>query len=143
MTDRVSEEQRHLIMSHINGKDTTIEVKVRKWLFNKGMRYRKNNRKILGTPDISIAKYKIAIFINGCFWHGHDGCKLASVPKTNTEFWTNKINKNKERDTRVETELKKQGWNVFIIWECQLGKNFEKTMNNLYNQLNEIKNKRL
>lgn len=143
MTDRVSKEQRHLIMSHINGKDTTIEVKVRKWLFNKGMRYRKNNRKILGTPDISIAKYKIAIFINGCFWHGHEGCKLASVPKTNTEFWTNKINKNKERDIRVETELNKQGWNVIIIWECQLGKDFEKTMNNLYKQINEIKNKRL
>lgn len=143
MSDKITSEQRHLNMSRINSKDTTIEIKVRKWLYRNGLRYRKNNRKILGTPDISIAKYKIAIFINGCFWHGHEGCMLASVPKTNTEFWTNKINKNKERDIRVETELKKQGWNVIIIWECQLGKEFEITMNNLYSQINEIKNKRL
>lgn len=143
MVDKVNQEQRRLNMSHIRNKETKIEIKVRKWLYRNGLRYRKNNRMILGTPDISIAKYKIAIFINGCFWHGHEGCKLASVPKTNTEFWTNKINKNKERDIRVETELKKQGWNVIIIWECQLGKDFEITMNNLYSQINEIKNKRL
>lgn len=143
MTDTLSKDKRHINMSHIKSAETKIEIKVRKWLYKNGVRYRKNSRNILGTPDISIKKYKIAIFINGCFWHGHYNCKLATVPKTNTDFWVDKIKKNKVRDIKIKRELESEGWHVLVIWECQLGKEFENTMTTLLDKINEIKTKNI
>ena len=98
MTDRITPEHRSWNMSRIKGKDTKIEVKVRSWLFSKGFRFRKNDRRYPGTPDIVLPKYKTVIFINGCFWHRHEGCRYATTPKTRTEFWMNKFEKNVEND---------------------------------------------
>lgn len=128
MTDKVSKEKRSEIMSHIRGKDTSIEVAVRLWMFHHGIRYRKNVRDIEGTPDIAIKKYKIAIFVNGCFWHGHDNCKYFKLPKSNTEFWKTKIEKNMERDIQTHQNLTNSGWLVLVLWECELKKNFEVVM---------------
>lgn len=107
-------------MSRIRGKNTKPEITVRKYLFSKGFRYRKNDRKLPGSPDIVLPKYKTVIFVNGCFWHGHKGCRYFVVPKTNTEFWVNKINTNIERDENKYKSLKNMGWTVIVIWECQL-----------------------
>ena len=95
MADTFSKEKRHEIMSKVKSKDTKIEIKVRKWLYGHGVRYRKNCKNILGKPDISIKKYKIAIFVHGCFWHGHTGCPNFRLPKSNTIYWKNKIKKNR------------------------------------------------
>lgn len=107
-------------MSQIKGKDTKPEEIVRKFLFSKGFRYRKNDKRLPGTPDIVLPKYRTVIFVNGCFWHGHEGCRYFVVPKTNTEFWLNKINNNKERDRRNHESLIAAGWKVIVIWECSL-----------------------
>ena len=107
-------------MSMIKGKDTKPEELVRKYLFSKGFRYRKNDRRLPGTPDIVLPKYRTVIFVNGCFWHGHEGCRYFVVPKTNTEFWVNKINTNIERDRCKQETLKELGWNVIVVWECEL-----------------------
>ena len=109
-------------MSQIKGKDTKPEELVRKALFSKGFRYRKNDRKLPGSPDIVLPKYRTVIFVNGCFWHGHKGCKYYVVPKTNTTFWLNKRNSNILRDTCQQRQLKEMGWNVIIVWECELKK---------------------
>ncbi len=107
-------------MSQIKGKETKPEVIVRKYLFSKGFRYRKNVKKLPGSPDIVLPKYKTCIFVNGCFWHGHKGCPKFVVPKTNTEFWLNKINTNRNRDDKAISQLISSGWNVITIWECDL-----------------------
>jgi DNA mismatch endonuclease (patch repair protein) len=99
MTDTFSKEKRHEVMSKIRGKDTKIEIKVRHWLYHHGIRYRKNCKDIAGKPDIAIKKYKIAIFIHGCFWHGHENCKYYRLPKSNTEFWKDKLKRIKERSS--------------------------------------------
>lgn len=125
-------------MSCIKGKNTKPEEKVRKALFAKGFRYRKNDRRLPGTPDIVLPKYRTVIFVNGCFWHGHKGCKYYVVPKSNTEFWVNKITSNIERDAIKATQLKKLGWQVITIWECELKKPvFDGTINAL---IKDIKN---
>lgn len=116
-------ETRSYNMSCIKGKNTKPEEIVRKYLFSKGLRYRKNDKKLPGTPDIVLPKYKTVIFVNGCFWHGHEGCCYFVVPKTNTEFWVNKIGTNKQRDNREINELRTLGWKVIVVWECQLKKN--------------------
>ena len=108
-------------MSRIKSSNTKPEEIVRKYLFSKGFRYRKNDKRYPGKPDIVLPKYKTVIFINGCFWHGHKGCKYYVVPKTNTDFWLNKINHNIERDQKQINQLKMEGWNVIVVWECQLG----------------------
>ena len=100
MTDKLTPEQRRRCMSSIRSTDTKPEIIVRKFLFNEGFRYRLHTKKLPGSPDIVLAKYKTVIFINGCFWHGHEGCKYYVLPKTNTEFWKEKIGKNKERDLK-------------------------------------------
>jgi len=107
-------------MSRIKGKDTKPEEIVRKYLFSKGFRYRKNVAALSGKPDIVLPKYHTCIFVNGCFWHKHEGCRYFVWPKNNAEFWKEKITKNVERDERNEAILRQSGWKVIIVWECQL-----------------------
>ena len=113
-----SKKKRSAVMAKIKGKDTKPEWIVRRYLFSRGYRYRKNVKGLPGTPDIVLRKYGIVIFIHGCFWHGHevDG----TMPKTNREFWKNKIEGNKLRDKRNKEKLRKMGWSVITVWECQL-----------------------
>ena len=107
-------------MSQIRGKDTKPEEVVRKYLFSKGLRYRKNDKKLPGKPDIVLPKYKTIIFVNGCFWHKHEGCKYFSWPQNNKEFWKEKIMGNVERDLKNMGCLSEMGWRVITIWECEL-----------------------
>ena len=121
MTDRISRKKRSWNMSQIKGKNTKPELTVRKYLYHRGFRYRLHNKNLIGKPDISIKKYKIAIFINGCYWHRH-GCKMTTTPKTNTDFWKNKFKENVKRDKKNYKTLKELGWHVIIIWECEVNK---------------------
>lgn len=120
MADVMTPEQRRRNMAAIKGKDTKPEMIVRKHLFSRGLRFRVQVRKLPGTPDIVLPKYKTVIFVNGCFWHGHDGCKYFRLPKSNVQFWKEKIERNVARDTRSETELKALGWRVIRVWECEI-----------------------
>lgn len=120
MTDKLNSDQRHRCMSSIRSINTKPELIVRKFLFKEGFRYRLHIKKLPGSPDIVLAKYKTVIFINGCFWHGHKGCKKAGLPKTRTDWWEKKINTNIERDQNNYMQLKALGWHIIIIWECQL-----------------------
>lgn len=127
-------------MSRIKGKETKAEVVVRKYLFANGFRYRKNVRQLPGTPDIVLPKYKTCIFINGCFWHGHEGCRYFVVPKTNTEFWLNKIEANRQRDIRKINDLQILGWKVITIWECELiASKRSETLESLIKQVKNVK----
>ena len=109
-------------MSRIKSKNTKPEELVRKYLFSHGFRYRKNDKRLPGTPDIVLPKYRTVIFVNGCFWHGHNQCRYFVIPKSNTEFWVDKINKNIERDALNTEKLLSLEWNVITIWECELKK---------------------
>lgn len=120
MADVMTPEQRSRCMAAIRGKDTKPEMIVRKYLFSRGLRFRVQVRKLPGTPDIVLPKYKTVIFVNGCFWHGHEGCKYFRLPKSNVDFWKEKIERNVARDTRSETELKALGWLVIRVWECEI-----------------------
>ena len=120
MTDKMTPEQRHRCMSHVRSKNTKPEMLVRRFLFSRGFRYRVNVKNLPGKPDIVLRKYKTCIFINRCFWHGHDGCKYFIMPKTRTEFWQAKIERNKERDYEIQRQLASMGWHCITIWECQL-----------------------
>ena len=122
MADVHTLEQRSYNMSQIRSKSTKPEEVVRKYLFSQGFRYRKNDRRLPGKPDIVLPKYKTVIFVNGCFWHGHEECKYFVWPRSNEEFWRNKISINIERDKRNVSSLQSQGWRVLIIWECELKK---------------------
>ena len=135
MTDRISKEDRSYNMSRIKGKDTVIELQVRKYLFSLGYRYRKNVRTLPGTPDIVLGKYKTAIFVNGCFWHHHKGCKLAYVPKNNNDFWNAKFKRNVENDRKHIRELKKEGYNVIVVWECNLKRNAKKELEKIVSKI--------
>lgn len=107
-------------MSRIRSKDTKPEIIVRRYLFKKGFRYRKNVKKLTGKPDIVLRKYKTTIFVNGCFWHGHDKCKDSHIPKSNSEWWREKIYRTKQRDQAHYSQLEKDGWNVIVLWDCDL-----------------------
>ena len=120
MADIKSKEARSYNMSRIRGKDTKPEETVRKYLFSQGFRYRKNDKHLPGTPDIVLPKYRTVIFVNGCFWHGHEGCRYFVWPKNNAEFWKNKIINNIQRDENNLQLLISQGWKVIIVWECEL-----------------------
>lgn len=136
MADVHTPEQRSYNMSQIRNKNTKPEELVRKYLFSKGFRYRKNDTRLPGKPDIVLPKYKTVIFVNGCFWHGHEGCKYFVWPKSNEVFWKEKISGNIQRDIRNHKLLEDQGWNVITIWECELKKHaIEATLNNLTEQL--------
>ena len=125
-------------MSHIRSKNTKPEQLVRQALWHQGFRYRLHVKDLPGKPDIVLPKYKTAIFINGCFWHGHDGCKDFVIPKSNTAFWLDKIVKNKARDARDEAALNVAGWKVVTIWECELKKpQFDDTVSSLIKRLKE------
>lgn len=107
-------------MSVISGKETKPEIQVRKFLFQRGFRFRKNVKTLPGKPDIVLPKYKTVIFVHGCFWHGHEGCSKASIPSTNIEFWEKKISSNINRDKQVIYKLTQLGWQTFTVWECEL-----------------------
>ena len=118
--DKLTKEQRHRCMSAIKGKNTKPELLVRKYLFSRGFRYRLNYPRLPGHPDLVLRKYRTVIFVNGCFWHGHQGCKYYTLPKTNIEFWKNKIERNRNRDLAERQKIVSMGWHCITIWECQL-----------------------
>lgn len=125
--DIVSKEQRHYIMSRIRGKNTSLETIVRKYLFSRGLRYRLHDKKLPGNPDIIFKKYRTVIFINGCFWHQHFNCKYAHIPKTNREYWVKKLANNIKRDEENLKKYKEIGWNVIVVWECELKPSYRQT----------------
>lgn len=138
MVDVLTVEQRHRCMSQIHSKGTKPEMKVRKWLWAHGYRYRLNVKSVPGKPDIVLRKYRTAIFVNGCFWHGHEGCEKFRLPQTNAVFWKNKINRNQERDRENYQMLQANGWQVIVVWECQLSpKRIDQTMNEVELLMNE------
>lgn len=118
--DTMTPEERSRCMAAIRSKDTKPEMAVRRYLFSRGLRYRVSNRKLPGSPDIVLKKYKTAIFIDGCFWHGHAGCRAYRLPSTNEKFWRHKINMNMARDYAANVDLELTGWRVIRIWECEV-----------------------
>lgn len=139
--DNHSKEVRSYNMSKIRSTGTKPEEMVRKYLFSKGLRYRKNVKKLPGKPDIVLPKYKTIVFVNGCFWHGHKDCRYFIMPKSNIEYWESKINNNIARDKKTYDSLLTLGWNIQVVWECELKKDKrEKTLERLYyNVLMNIK----
>jgi DNA mismatch endonuclease (patch repair protein) len=128
MADIVSEAQRSYIMSRIRSSNTKPELLVRKILHGLGYRFTVNgpkNKKLPGSPDVVLPKYNTVVFVHGCFWHGHESCRTSHIPKSRTEFWEKKIGRNKARDAKNEAEVGELGWNVVVVWECEL-KNREK-----------------
>lgn len=139
MVDKLTPEQRHRCMSHIRSRNTKPEIIVRKYLFAHGFRYRVNVKKLPGTPDIVLRKYRTVIFVNGCFWHGHEGCKYFVLPKSNVDFWKKKIERNRERDLKERIRLRDMGWHVIQLWECQLKpKVRQRTLEGLLYTLNKM-----
>ncbi|MEW4411917.1 very short patch repair endonuclease [Clostridium sp. AN503] len=135
MADNHTKEIRSMNMSHIRSTNSKPEEIVRKFLFAKGLRYRKNVRELPGTPDIVFPKYKTIVFINGCFWHQHD-CPRFVWPSSNVEYWRNKIERNVERDKLNSELLMQLGWRIIIVWECELKKkNREQRLENLYQEI--------
>lgn len=136
MPDSMTPAQRHYCMSRIRSGNTGPERKLRSALHAAGYRYRLYVRALPGTPDIVLAKYRTAVFVNGCFWHGHEGCRYYTRPKTHPEFWEEKVARNQERDKLAEARLEALGWHVVTIWECELKKaSLEATMERLEAQL--------
>ena len=111
---------RSYTMSRIRGKDTSIETTVRSYLFARGFRFRKNDKRYPGHPDIVLPKYRTIVFVNGCFWHMHEGCESFHMPKSNVEFWAAKLTRNRDRDRRQHEQLRQMGWRVIDVWECEL-----------------------
>lgn len=137
MPDRMTPQQRHECMSHIRSRDTRPELEVRRGLWRRGFRYRVNVRSLPGTPDIVLPKYRTAIFVNGCFWHGHQGCRSYNVPKTNTAFWKEKVERNRSRGLLNAQRLESIGWSVITVWECELGRSrLDETLGRLEAELN-------
>lgn len=131
-----SKEVRSYNMSRIKSKNTKPEEIVRTFLFSKGFRYRKNDKRYHGCPDIVLPKYRTIIFINGCFWHSHEGCPDFVIPKSNQDYWVPKLVKNRERDEENYETLRKDGWNVLVVWECELKKAVkDKRLELLYHQI--------
>ena len=120
MSDNKSKAERSANMSQIRGRDTKPEIDVRNYLYERGVRYRCNVKSLPGTPDIAIKKYKVAIKVDGCFWHAHKNCRYFKIPKTNVSFWTEKLRSNVERDKRNLRDLVNLGYTVFLIWECEI-----------------------
>lgn len=139
MPDKLTPEQRHRCMASIKGKGTKPEMLVRKFLFGRGFRYRLNHPRLPGRPDIVLRKYRTVIFVNGCFWHGHEGCKYFVLPKSNVEFWRKKIERNRTRDVEEQRKLASMGWHCITVWECQLKPSVrQSTLESLAYTLNHI-----
>lgn len=139
MADVHSNEIRSFNMSQIKGKNTKPEIIVRKHLFAEGFRYRLHDKSLPGNPDIILKKFKAVVFINGCFWHGHHSCKYFKIPKTRTEWWTEKINKTIDNDIIAKTKLESFGWKVITVWECDLKNKKAETLDHLVKSLRAIK----
>lgn len=137
--DVLTPQQRHKVMASIRSSNTKPELMVRKYLWRLGFRYRLNNPRLPGHPDIVLRKYRTCVFVNGCFWHGHEDCGCFHLPKTNTEFWARKIERNRERDREEQKKLAGMGWHVMVVWECQLKPDKrEQTLASLAFTLNRI-----
>lgn len=138
MPDTVSQARRSEIMSHIKSQNTSIEILVRQQLFALGLRYRVNFKLLPGKPDIVFTKKKVAIFIHGCFWHGHDaGCRYSHVSKSRTEYWSEKISRTKMRDKQHIADLEASGWNVLVIWECEVRKDLQQAIKKITDELSK------
>ena len=131
--------QRHENMAAIHGKNTKPEILVRRYLFSHGLRFRIHDKRFPGHPDIVLPKHKTVVFVNGCFWHGHEGCKYASIPSTNTEFWKAKIKANVSRDAIDKASIENAGWKVLTVWTCELRNNTEKAscLSRLYRSITD------
>lgn len=141
MADIKTKESRSYNMSQIKSKDTKPEELVRKYLFARGFRYRKNDKRLPGSPDVVLPKYKTAIFVNGCFWHGHNGCKYFVWPKDNADFWKEKLQRNIERDRNNYCKLEEMGWKVILVWECELkAKVRDERLQKLCDEIRELNN---
>lgn len=140
--DRISLKNRSWNMSRIRSKDTSIEVAVRSYLFKLGYRFRKNVKNLPGKPDIVLPKYKTVIFVNGCFWHRHSGCRFASVPKSRIEYWNEKFRRNTENDSKNKEILESMGWKVIVLWECDLKKQLSQTVDDAVVQFTKFYEKR-
>lgn len=131
MPEKISQEVRSRMMSGIRGRDTKPELQVRKYLHAEGYRFRLFRKDLPGRPDIVLPKWKTVVFVHGCFWHGHLGCPLFRIPKTRTEFWTNKIGRNSQRDQEAIQKLLDLRWRVAVVWECALRADTQTTLNAL------------
>ena len=131
-------EKRSEVMSKIRSKNTKPELTLRKALFKRGLRYRVNVSSLPGKPDIVMPKYKTVIFLHGCFWHRHEGCKYAYTPKTNTEFWVNKITSNSLRDKKNVQKLTALGWNIITVWECEIRHEYKHDITPLIDRITAI-----
>lgn len=142
MTDIMTPEQRHKCMAAIKGKDTKPEMLVRRYLHACGFRYSLHCKKLPGSPDLVFRSLRTVIFIHGCFWHGHEKCKYYRLPKSNTEFWRDKVEQNRQRDCAVIQKLESKGWRVFIIWECELKNKStrEATLRRISRELSYLRN---
>lgn len=135
MTDRISTERRSWNMSRIKGKDTKPELLLRSSLHKAGFRFRTHDRRLPGKPDLVLRKFKSVIFVNGCFWHRHEGCQKSTIPKSNAEFWKKKFSDTIERDARKLSQLEADGWHVFTVWECEIKRDIESVISSLTDQL--------
>lgn len=143
MTDVHDKRTRSYNMSQIKGKNTMPEIMVRKYIFSKGFRYRLHDKKLPGKPDVVLPKLKVVVFIHGCFWHGHSNCRYFVLPKTRTEWWLKKIERNKQLDSENSKKLRDAGWKVLTIFECKLKSNSrKKTLDNLVKRLKNISEKK-
>ncbi|MDH1231568.1 very short patch repair endonuclease [Stenotrophomonas sp. GD03930] len=131
MVDVVSKEVRQRMMSKIRGKDTGPELLVRRFLHSNGFRYSLHKKQLPGTPDLVLRRYHLSIFVHGCFWHHHLGCRYATIPQTRTKFWLEKLNANRKRDELAQIELQKMGWRSAVVWECALKKSPQDTLRRL------------
>lgn len=140
MTDVFSEAKRSYVMSRVSSKDTKPEKIVRSYLHRAGLRFRLHGPGLPGKPDLVLAKYRTVVFVHGCFWHRHKGCKRATTPKTRKEFWMEEFEKNKARDRRNSRQLKENGWHVIVIWACELEGNLkrESTLGGLVRKLHSL-----
>ena len=120
MADSMTPQQRSKCMAAVKGRDTRPEMAVRRYLYSQGLRYRVNDRRLPGAPDIVLSRYRTVIFVDGCFWHGHEGCAHSRIPDSNSDYWRHKITLNRARDYRVDVELRRMGWRVIRIWECAI-----------------------
>jgi len=140
MADNRSPQARSKNMSHIHSKDTKPEETVRRFLFSRGFRYRKNDRRYPGKPDIVLPKFQTVVFVHGCFWHGHTNCSYFVIPKSNIDFWKQKLKYNQERDSVNIDKLQAAGWHVIVVWECELRtKNREARLESLVNEIHECR----